>query len=454
MEGYDRITDMLGYSYSEQNFSFLGSARALDNRLGIHNLDSRELNTIVTEAIVDVTVTSPPYFDLKDYEHKDQIGFGQNYEEYLNDLKKVFTNVYNATKQTGTLWVIIDSFRREGEVTPLPFDFANVIKPIGWKLQDIIIWGKDRTVPWTHKGQMRNLYEFILVFSKSPDYKFHIERVKDFESLKKWWIRYPERYNPKGKTPDAIWHFDIPTQGSWGNGYIRHFCPLPEKLISQILRITTDEGDIVLDPFAGSGAVLSRADNMKRKFIGFELNADYIQMFKTYLGETGERKRTEYEKQELLDYKQEEFQKLIIDLRALKFARVFFQILQKESENLVVKILVEKTETAPTQKHKLQTVKYHLLLAHKSEFDVQSALKNIESIPPLSKFGIEADFVIHENVESFAREMEKHRNLYLYTNKNTHSYKQEFTLSSMSRASKDEIIISDIRLKIDESMFA
>jgi len=183
----------------------------IDNRKKvIHRKDSRKLNEIINDKIVDVTITSPPYFDLKDYGYKEQIGFGQEYSTYLNDLKAVFKNVYDCTKDTGTLWVIIDSFRRGNEVTPLPFDFSNKLKEVGWKLQEVIIWVKDKTVPWAHQGQMRNLFEYILLFSKTDKYNFFIDEVRDYQSLKKWWVKYPERYNPKGKTPDGIWHFDIP----------------------------------------------------------------------------------------------------------------------------------------------------------------------------------------------------------------------------------------------------
>mgnify|MGYP005877135721 CR=1 FL=1 len=252
----------------------------------IHKYDARDISKLIDNPIIDVTITSPPYFDMKDYGYTEQIGFGQNYENYLEDLRKVFEGVYACTKNTGSLWVIIDTFRRAGSVVPLPFDFANKIAPIGWKLQEIIIWGKDKTVPWAHNGQMRNLFEYILVFSKTDNYKFFIDKVRQYDSLKKWWVKYPERYNPKGKTPEAIWNFPIPVQGSWGENYIRHFCPLPEELIAQILKLTTEEEDLVLDPFAGSGAVLAKADNMKRKFIGTELNPLYIQMFQNYMDNT------------------------------------------------------------------------------------------------------------------------------------------------------------------------
>ena len=127
----------------------------------VHNIDARKIESVIKEPIVDVTITSPPYFDLKDYGSKDQIGYGQEYDEYLEDLKLVFKQVYDITKESGTLWVIIDAFRKEGEVVPLPFDFSNKMRELGWRLQEVIIWGKDRTVPWSHKGQMRSLFEYI-----------------------------------------------------------------------------------------------------------------------------------------------------------------------------------------------------------------------------------------------------------------------------------------------------
>ena len=106
----------------------------------IHKYDARDISKLIDNPIIDVTITSPPYFDMKDYGYTEQIGFGQNYENYLEDLRKVFEGVYACTKNTGSLWVIIDTFRRAGSVVPLPFDFANKIAPIGWKLQEIIIW--------------------------------------------------------------------------------------------------------------------------------------------------------------------------------------------------------------------------------------------------------------------------------------------------------------------------
>lgn len=416
----------------------------------VHNIDARKIGTIIKEPIVDVTITSPPYFDLKDYGSKEQIGYGQEYQEYLNDLKTVFKQVYNVTKDSGTLWVIIDAFRRDGEVIPLPFDFANKIKEVGWKLQEVIIWGKDRTVPWTHKGQMRNLFEYILMFSKSSKYNFHIDKIRDFESLKKWWVKYPERYNPKGKTPDAIWNFDIPTQGSWGSGYIKHFCPLPENMIAQMLKLTTKEKDVVLDCFSGSGAVLSKADNMKRRFIGFELNKEYIKMFDNYLKKTSKQKRREYEIEEKGSMKQDKFQNLILDLRSLKYARVFFKILKNDGVDEVLKIFVNRSKSKPRRSSSLIVVDYYILINSVKRMNkVEMLLHQISNNAPLSKYGIDPRFHFFSNINEYIN-LFPDKKLYVYTSQVTHKFKKKFELKELAKSLKSDVIVSKIQVNLDE----
>ncbi|OGS74392.1 MAG: hypothetical protein A3F91_02430 [Flavobacteria bacterium RIFCSPLOWO2_12_FULL_35_11] len=417
----------------------------------VHNVDARLINSVIKEKLVDVTITSPPYFDLKDYGSEQQIGFGQEYDEYLNDLKVVFKNVYDVTKDSGTLWVIIDAYRRDGEVVPLPFDFSNKIKEVGWKLQEIIIWKKDKTVPWAHKGQMRSIFEYILVFSKSTEFNFFIDRVRDFTSLKKWWVKYPERYNPKGKTPDALWDFGIPVQGSWGNGYIDHFCPLPEELIEQILKITTNENDVVLDCFSGSGAVLSKAVNMNRKYIGFELNPDYIEMFHNYLNNTGEVKRNDFlfEEQNTLD--QDKFEKLIFELRALKYARLLYNELKKIgllSENL--KISVEITNQKPVKKNALLQVKYNILFSEKyDEIKLNKEIIKLTLKQPLSKFGIEPIFYFTTLYDIFESKV-KQKFVYCYSNKVTHKFSSRINKNEINESPKPIIIFSNIKVDLNE----
>lgn len=415
----------------------------------IHKCDARKLDKIIKEPIVDVTVTSPPYFDMKDYGYENQIGFGQSYEKYLDDLGLVFKKVYNCTKSTGTLWVIVDALRKNGEIVALPFDIANKIKASGWIFKEIIIWEKDKTVPWTHKGQMRNSFEYILLFSKTNDYKFFIDKIRDYEVLKSWWIKYPERYNPKGKAPDGIWHYPIPIQGSWGNGYIRHFCPLPEELVSRILTLSTEENDVVLDPFSGSGTVLAKALNMNRKYIGTELNPKYISMFKNYIKNTNTKKNIMFENEKKYLYNQMDFQNTIIQLRALKYARILYKKLLDKHINIIRSIKVEKSSMPLLKKNSVDSYQYVILL---SKIDEQGEIDDIVSKfiskAPLSKFGIEAHFVYTDNMDDIIKEDSP---LYTYSSKITHRFIRK--IKTNDNLGENEKIISPIRLSIDENEF-
>lgn len=422
----------------------------MNNKLcDIHQYDARKIDELIKEPIVDVTVTSPPYFDMKDYGYKEQIGFGQSYKEYLDDIGTVFKSIYTCTKSTGSLWVIVDALRKDGEIIALPFDIANKIKEAGWIFREIIIWEKDKTVPWTHKGQMRNSFEYILMFSKTDDYKFFIDKIRDYEVLKSWWIRYPERYNPKGKTPDGIWHFPIPTQGSWGNGYIRHFCPLPEDLVARILTLSTEEKDVVLDPFSGSGTVLAKALNMNRRYIGTELNSEYISMFKNYIKNTNTKKHSEYEKEKKYLVNQMDFEKIILQLRALKYARILLKKIGDQDAMIVQKIKVEKSSEKRLKKNSVDSYMYTILLSTLEEKEkIEKIINALISKAPLSKFGINALFSYVDKIDKLISPGEK---LYSYSVKITHKFIREVSLGD--QISDKEVILSPIKLNIDENEY-
>ncbi|WP_299123007.1 site-specific DNA-methyltransferase [uncultured Winogradskyella sp.] len=422
----------------------------MKNIFKVHNLDSRLINKVVKDKVVDVTITSPPYFDMKDYDSELQIGYGQEYDEYLEDLKKVFKNVFDITKDDGTLWVVIDSYKRNGEVVPLPFDFSSKIKEVGWKLQEVIIWKKDRTLPWSNTGQMRSIFEYILVFSKSESFNFYIDRVRDFKSLKRWWVKYPERYNPKGKSPDSIWEFGIPVQGSWGSGYIDHFCPLPEGLIEQILKITTNETDIVLDCFSGSGAVLAKAESMNRKYIGFELNKEYIKMFKKYQKKTLKENKKDFLFSKKNTFEQEAFEKLIIDLRVLKYARLLYKNLSKNNGIKEIRISTTITRRKTTKKNALVVAEYNILnLTSESSITIQKLINEIIRKKPLSNFGIEPIFYISDNYESFLSRV-KQKYVYIYTEKRSHKFSEKIEKGNFSGSPSTAIIISNIKVDLNE----
>lgn len=92
-----------------------------ENLNKVYNTDARMISDVLDiDVSIQTTITSPPYFDMKDYGVDNQIGYGQIYQEYLQDLKHVFTEILYRTTENGTLWIIIDTFKRHNNVVLLP----------------------------------------------------------------------------------------------------------------------------------------------------------------------------------------------------------------------------------------------------------------------------------------------------------------------------------------------
>ncbi len=377
---------------------------------------------------------------MKDYGSDNQIGFGQSYEDYLLDLQIVFKNIFKVTKEYGSLWIIIDTFKKDGQVVPLPFDLVSKLIEVGWLLQDIIIWKKDKTVPWSSKGFMQRKFEYVLFFSKTKLFKYNKDNVRiyDTNNLKKWWVKYPERYNPKGKALDEVWEYPIPTQGSWGDKYIKHFCPLPTDMVGNMIQISTDERDMVMDPFAGSGSVLAQSSYMNRKYIGFELNKSFIKMFKNYLKSSFKSGKTGY-KLFNSDKNQEKFESTILKLRSLKYAKVLRTNIVKQFKKKEILVFV-KSIGKSEEKHKIIKVEY-TLIGEILKSDTLDFIKGTISKAPLSKYGIEP-------VLKFKKRIPKIENvLYGYTGTNTYSFLTTEITNPKVR------IISEIKVNLNENDF-
>ena len=406
----------------------------------VYNGDSRCLLEILPEGVqVQTTITSPPYFDMKDYGVEGQVGFGQKYEEYLEDLKEIFAQIYTVTKDDGTLWIVIDTFKRDHAVVTLPFDLVQKLNSVGWKLQEIIIWKKDKTVPWSSKGFMQRKFEYVLFFSKQNNYKTNKDQVRiyDTQQLKKWWVKYPERYNPKGKALDEIWEFPIPVQGSWGTEYIRHFCPLPKEMVATMISISTDEEDVVFDPFAGSGAVMSQSAYMKRTYLGIEINPQYINMFEAYLKSTIESGKKEYYSY-MNTMDQVAFETTIQNLRALKYGRILLNNIEKDYGINDLKIYMKRTESSISSKIKVE----YTFIGRQLDDEFYRMISTYTNRPPLSKYGIIPTFKCGIDLSMLNIE------IYMYSKTNSHSY-----LRDCNYMDSKVKIISPIKVDLYEKDF-
>jgi DNA modification methylase len=503
-----------------------------DERYGMYIGDSRYLKEVLAQRfpdmvesdLVDVTITSPPYADKKNYEADEgaQIGFGQMYDEYIEDLRSIYRQTYEVTKESGTLWVVVNTIKKDHRIVNIPFDIVDICENIegverceqcddrlaknretgdlycqqcgwrydalddSWRLQEVVIWDKERARPWSRKGQFRNVFEYILCFSKTKDFKFALDdiRIADPEEFKQWWVKYPERYNPRGKVPNNIWEMVTPTQGSWGDGDIDHPAPFPTEMVERIVNLTTNQGDVVFDPFAGSGTVLAQSEAMGRNPIGFELGEVYSEMYldvrRRIVADWEER----IEQGETLERQQERLERIICKLRQLNYPREMTRRLRKD---IGVETLGELgINTAFQLSHYVidreEFEADHLFMKNDlywvvdeatSEERVQEIAKSAEKVsnePPCSKFGIVANIeVLRTSVMADLLDDEQWKkewgaeSFYLYGNDTQNKY--EGTLSSrewMQRAQYPEkwraktaknnypAILSNIELQVAE----
>jgi len=342
---------------------------------------------------------------MKDYGSAKQIGHGQSYDEYLKSISEVFRLVYEKTKPTGSLWIVADTFRERSALRLLPFDIATSLKQTGWNLKDVIIWNKTKTLPWSRRGQFRRTFEYILFFAKTERYKYFIDRIKEPDDLKEWWVKYPERYSPEGKVPTAIWNVPIPVQGSWSKVSFRHFCPFPAVLVEKILMLTTEHDDCVLDPFAGSGMVLAQAKVMERKYIGCDVNKSYRRQFyrviTSHINKTWNRKKKLAEETAA---NREQLAVTIRKLRQVKFPKALFKEIRRVinvSELSGIRAILAKA--GPVNGNSPRYCFSHMLVYLLC--DLQAPVTSIELAgkkaalrPPLSKYGISAE--VHAQLDS------------------------------------------------------
>jgi DNA modification methylase len=344
------------------------------------------------EDTVTLWITSPPYFGLKKYGLRKGIGQENAYEEYLATMRNVCNEMFRASAKHAGLWMLVDHVKQNGTLKLLPFDIGNEAQVAGWTLRDVFIWNKHKALPWSRPGELRNGFEHILFLTKGDDFNFYVDRVRDSVDLQSYWIRYPERYNPRGKVPEGVWEFGIPTQGSWGRDGIDHPCPFPSALVERMILLSTDEGDLVVDPFAGTGAVVAQALAMGRRALGIELQSKYQVSFSEVWAKAWKRvmeKRHSRSDERLLENR-------IWKLRKLKFAREMLRLLRHAPG--VARVRVAFVEERNAQAPCRQSIRIWLLTEEGRNLPrLDSAAQRLAGSPPLSKYQLDVEVVVTDS---------------------------------------------------------
>ena len=247
---------------------------------------------------VHLAITSPPYWQLKDYGTDNQIGFHDTYENYINNLNLVWKECYRTLHNGCRLCVNIgDQFARavyygRYKVIPIREEIIKFCENIGFDYMGAIIWQKVTTsnttgggvqmgsYPYPRNGILKLDYEFILVFKKLGDAPKPTKEQKELSKMT------AEEWNTFFA---GHWNF----AGARQNNHIAMF---PEELPRRLIKMFSFIGETVLDPFAGSGTTSLAAKNLERNSIGFEINQEFLPIIKEKLEvHQKDMQRTSYE---------------------------------------------------------------------------------------------------------------------------------------------------------------
>ena len=234
-------------------------------------------------------VTSPPYYGLRDYGGEDnQIGQEQSPEEYIQEMVNVFRLVRDNLTDDGTLWLNIgDSYYnyrpgkgglpqqtvsntkqdlpdqcnrrankleglKEKDLIGIPWMLAFALRADGWYLRQDIIWHKPNPMPESVRDRCTKSHEYIFLLSKSQNYYFDVDTIKEQSRRKR-----------------SVWNVNVKPNKQ------AHFATYPPELITPCILAGSEENDIVLDPFMGSGTTAMVARSLGRYYIGCELHEEY-----------------------------------------------------------------------------------------------------------------------------------------------------------------------------------
>ncbi|MBI4930182.1 MAG: site-specific DNA-methyltransferase [Bacteroidetes bacterium] len=304
----------------------LSSSNGLKKHINkiIHGDALRTIKRFPSESI-DCVITSPPYWQMRDYKWKGQWGLEKTYHEYLENLWSLMEEIKRVLKKNGTVWINLGDtygtqsgacrgikYKQHGKIKHvedgnkllkgkvpqkslllLPHRFAIGCIERGWLLRNDIVWGKPNALPESAKDRFSKKHEYVFFLVKNKKYHFDLDSIREphqevsLKRMKRAWNGHREKRSsfenmniknmchPKGRNPGDVSDFwKINTQ----SGKDKHYAKFNTALIEKPILAGCPKGGIVLDPFCGSGTTGIKAIELGRKFIGIEGKKSYCRI--------------------------------------------------------------------------------------------------------------------------------------------------------------------------------
>jgi site-specific DNA-methyltransferase (adenine-specific) len=238
------------------------------------------------DCYVQSVITSPPYWGLRDYSIPDQLGLEGTLPQYVNTLCSIFSEVRRVLKDDGIFWLNIGDGYTSGnrgwrapdkknparamsvrpdtpdglkpkDLIGIPWRLAFALQEDGWYLRADIVWNKPNAMPESVKDRPTRSHEYVFMFTKGERYFYDRSAIMEENGTGK-------------RNRRTVWN--VHTQGFPG----AHFATFPPALVEPCLLASTKPGDFILDPFFGSGTAGLVAQQLGRKYVGIELNPEYV----------------------------------------------------------------------------------------------------------------------------------------------------------------------------------
>lgn len=296
-----------------------------DEWLAIHQGDCRQVMTEMPQKFVQTVVTSPPYWGLRDYGVGGQLGLEATPDEYVRNMVEVFRGVRRVLRDDGTVWLNLgDTFLSSGgqrtygssdggtgrgpgtrrhdvaaaglkpkDLVGIPWRVAFALQSDGWYLRSDIIWSKPNPMPESITDRPTKAHEYLFLLTKSPRYYYDADAIKE-EAIHAGAV-------VKASNPLTAKNASKGTYGATAAGFTQHdtlvathrnartvwtiatqpypgahFATMPEALAEPCVKAGSKTGDVVLDPFGGSGTVAQVANRLNRRAVLIDLNPEYI----------------------------------------------------------------------------------------------------------------------------------------------------------------------------------
>ncbi len=271
---------------------------SLRQSLLIHG-DALQALRRLPDCSVQTVVTSPPYWSLRDYEVKNQVGRDETLTDYIESIVSAFKEIRRVLRDDGTAWLNIGDMFTSGnrrtrapdrknraramsvrpptpeglkpkDLIGVPWRLAFALQDSGWWLRSEVIWHKPNAHPESVRDRPTKAHETIFLLSKDQQYYYDIEAV----------------HGPRMRRLRSVWEISTEPVKRHNGSVDDHPAMMPLSLARQCIAITSKEDGIVLDPYAGSGTTLLAAQELGRKWVGIELNGSFVDLIERRLSDS------------------------------------------------------------------------------------------------------------------------------------------------------------------------